>query len=284
MRRTALAAVAPTLIAADTTVGRVVDSHPLNARFHRVVVHAPDIDRLALPSSGDAALGIYFAPNGAGTPVGRTYTVRQQDPVAETVTVDIVLHGDAAGTRWATAASKGDTVELAHARSWYRPPPEADVYLLAADLAGLPALARLIDETPRARTVAIVEVVDGSDLDYLPSGIDYIASVGTGNGVTESVLAQSVVGCVVSGHPYCWFAGEATQARTLRKFLRRQQNWSVDQLDVMGYWRRDADGWNQRFEPVGPQLFAVYQKAIADGLGEKIALERYEDELERLGL
>jgi NADPH-dependent ferric siderophore reductase len=256
--------------------------HP---RLRRVVLHAPGIAALALPATGDVALGIHFStPDNALA--ARTYTVRRHDTATGAVTVDVVLHGDAVGTRWALTAAEGDTVELAHARSWYRPPPEADTHLLAADLAGLPALARILDEGPSKPTTAVVEVLDRHDLDYLPKrrGVEYISSCGTGNGRNAGALARLVAEQPVTDRSYCWFAGEASQARAVRKFFRGQQNWPLDQLDVMGYWRRDAEEWNRRFEPLGPRMFESYQQAIADGQSEKVALERYDDELERLGL
>jgi NADPH-dependent ferric siderophore reductase len=267
------------------SAGAIVRSSLLTPRLRRVVVHVPDVDRLGLPLSGDAAVGVYFrAPDGAAV-VGRTYTVREHD--SHELAVDVVLHGDAPGTRWATTASEGDTVELAHARSWYRPPPDTDACILVADLAGLPAVARLIEEGPRVPTVAIVEMIDDRDLDYLPErdGITVVTSTGSGNGVSDSALARLVADhCPATANPYCWFGGEASEARAIRKFLRRQQHWRLEQLDVMGYWRRDADAWNRRFAPVGPRMFERYQSAIAAGRSEKAALEEYEDELERLGL
>lgn len=266
-------------------VGHVVASRSLHPWLQRVVLHAPDIAALALPATGDVALGIYF-PGPDNAAFARTYTVRRHDPATGAITIDVVLHGDAVGTRWATTSSEGDTVELAHARSWYRPPPDADAYLLAADLAGLPALARIVDEGPPMPTTAVVEVLDRDDLDYLPKrpGVEYISSCGTGNGRSDGVLARLITGQPVTDRTYCWFAGEAAEARAVRKFFRGQQSWPVDRLDAMGYWRRDAEEWNRRFGPLGPRMFESYQKAIADGRGEKAALEQFDEELERQGL
>ena len=203
------------------------------------------------------------------------------------ITVDVVLHGDAAGTRWATGAAPGDGVELAHAKSWFRPPRHANRHVLVADLAGLPAIARLIESRAHGDTTAIVEVLDEDDLDYLPKqpALRLIASIGTGNGVTDSVLPQLVAQhCSSAGLGYCWFAGEASEARTVRKFLRHEQGWTTEQIDVVGYWRRDSDQWSDRFAPHGPRMYSIYEKAIAQGKSEKVALEEFDDALERLGL
>lgn len=272
---------------APVVTGSVVESAPLGRHLQRVVIHAPELTRLQLPRIGDAALGIYFASPDDPAPTARTYTVREHHPSTDRITVDVVLHGDAAGTRWATGAAPGDGVELAHAKSWFRPPPHADRHVLVADLAGLPAIARLMESRAHGDTTAIVEVLDDDDLDYLPKrpALRLVASTGTGNGVTDSVLPQLVAHhCSSSGLGYCWFAGEASEARAVRKFLRHEQGWTTEQLDAAGYWRRDSDQWSDRFAPHGPTMYSNYEKAIAQGKSEKVALEEFDDALERLGL
>ena len=272
---------------APAVTGYVVESAPLGRNVRRVVVHAPELSRLQLPWFGDAALGIYFTTTDEAAPTARTYTVREHNPSGRSITVDVVLHGDAAGTRWATDAAPGDRVELAHAKSWFRPPRHADHHVLVADLAGLPALARLIEHHAHGDTVAIVEVPDEDDLDYLPKHptVRLVTSIGTGNGLTDSVLARLVAqNCPATGLGYCWFAGEAAEARKVRKLLRHEYGWPADQLDVVGYWRRNAQEWSQRFEPHGRRMYSVYEQAIAEGKNEKAALEEFDEALERLGL
>lgn len=272
---------------APGVAGFVVESAPLSRNVQRVVIHAPELRLLQLPWFGDAALGIYFATTDEDSPTARTYTVREQDPTAGRITVDIILHGDAAGTRWATGAAPGDRVELAHAKSWFRPPRDADRHVLVADLAGLPALARLIEQRAHGDTVAIVEVPDEDDIDYLPkhATVRLVTSIGTGNGAAESILTRLVSqNCPPTGLGYCWFAGEASEARKIRRLLRREYGWPPDQLDVVGYWRRDAQDWSERFAPHGPRMYSVYEQAIAEGKSEKVALEEFDDALEQLGL
>ena len=52
----------------------------------------------------------------------------------------------------------------------------------------------------------------------------------------------------------------------------------------MGYWRRDSSDWDRRFAPVGPSLYAVYEKALAEGKDEKLAFEEFDEALEQTGL
>ncbi|MDT5012405.1 MAG: hypothetical protein QOH57_4022 [Mycobacterium sp.] len=243
-----------------------------------------ELNRLQIPAAADAAIGIYFPDMDSP---GRTYTVRNYDAAARRLTVDFLLHGDGVGTHWVASAAPGAVVTLAHANSWYRPPPATESQLLVADLAGLPALARLIDELPTATdAVAIVEVLEPDDLDYLPPDrVEMLTSVGTGNGAGQSVLSELVATCgPPARYGYCWFGGEAGQARAIRKLLRHELGWSVDQLDVMGYWRRDSETWDRRYANVGPGLFEAYQSALAQGTDQRVAAEQYDTALERLGL
>jgi NADPH-dependent ferric siderophore reductase len=264
----------------------VVEAFRLTERFHRIVLHVPDLIDLNLPTAADAAIGIYFTDSDPGA--GRTYTVRDCDPERRRITVDFILHGNGLGTDWVRQVAPADQVRLGHAGSWYQPPPQCDAQLLIADLAGLPALARVIEGLPpNANAVAIAEVLDDSDLDYLPrrQDIEFVASVGTGNGINDGALVRLATMRGSRGdRDYCWFGGEAGAARAIRKYLRRELCWSVQQFDVMGYWRPNSGDWDMRYAEVGPQLFASYQKALAEGMGERLAAEEFDLALERKGL
>ena len=286
----------------------VVETVQLNKRLRRIVLEVPELDRLQLPKAGDAALGIYFPDvnrpkcpppmecrdgvwgyyDATTAPPGRTYSIRNHDPISNRINVDVVLHGHGVGSTWAQTAAVASEVVVAHARSWYRPGPSTDWQLLVADLPGLPAAARIVEElAPDNEAIAIFEVAEDADLEYLPhrTNVTVIATVGTGNGDGESVLAQLVAAQPLpSGRGYCWFAGEAGQSRAVRKYLRGQHHWDAAQFDILGYWRRDSEAWDKRYAPVASDLFAVYEKALADGKSDKLAAEEFDDALEQAGL
>jgi NADPH-dependent ferric siderophore reductase len=263
----------------------VVHATPLSVRIQRIVLDVPDLAVLALPDVADAAVGIQLPDHGA--PEGRNYSVRHADVAAGRLTIDVVLHDHGPGTDWARGASTGDTVVLDHARSWYRPDPSARWQLLVADLAGLPALARILEESdPAVPVVAIAEVLHADDIAYLaaPEHVTLVPAVGSGNGHSASALAglAADVGAP-EGPGYCWFAGEAAESRKVRKHFRGL-GWTADQLDVVGYWRADSETWERRFAAVGADLVAVYTQALADGKDEKTASQEYDEALERAGL
>lgn len=279
----------------------VIEIAQVGDHIRRIRLQIDDPFALDVKQAGDSAVGVYFpvvGPDGRRTPPpadhsgdGRNYSVRRQD--GDVIDLDIVLHAqvpgtaDGPGAAWAAATAVGERVGLDHARSWYRPEPTTEWQLLVTDLSGLPATARIIEQhsgdTP---LTAIVEVVDATDLDYLPTHpmLSVIPSVGTGNGHTRSRLAEMVCDFVLpQGRGYCWFAGEAAQSRATRKYFRGL-GWTVEQLDVTGYWRYDSETWDARYALVAEDVEAVYVKALEDGKGDKVADEEYDEALERAGL
>jgi len=272
----------------------VIETIQLSPRLRRITLQIDDPDALAVPRAGDAAVGVYFAPppglegfDDLEELEGRNYSVRHHH--GDRIDLDVILHARGAGTTWARAAGPGDRIGLDHARSWYRPEPTADWQLLVTDLSGLPATARIISELPASGgvpVIAIAEVADAADLDYLPShpNLTLISSIGTGNGHAPSQLARLVAELELpAGRGYCWFAGEAAESRTVRKHFRGQ-GWTVDQLDITGYWRFDSETWDAKFALVEDDVVEVYARALAEGKGDKVASEEFDEPLERLGL
>ncbi|AZG47740.1 siderophore-interacting protein [Gordonia insulae] len=292
------------------STARVSDAADLNPRLRRIRFDVPGLEQLRLPDGADEAVGIYFPRDGETSPPpmtlrdgvwayhdvdpvppGRSYSVRAVDHESRSMTVDFVVHSRGPATMWAQGARPGDEVGMSHARGWYGPPPTADWHLLVADLAGLPALARILDEhNSPASVIAVVEVAADDDVAYLSNrvgstGTRIIPHVGTGNGLAPSVLGTAVRRLTLpEGQGYCWFAGEAAQSRDVRKYLRNDRGWQRDRYDIIGYWRAEGENWARRYAEHGDELFAVYQRAISAGKSEKAAAEEFDEALERAGL
>ena len=292
------------------SLAHVTATTPLSPRLLRVHFDVDDLDRLALPGTPDEAVGIYFPAPGetSATPMelrddvwgyhegdipeGRNYSIRSVDPDARTMDVDFVVHARGPATLWAQQATAGQTVAMSHARGWYHPPDDTTWLLLVTDLAGLPATARIVENlsgTDHPPVTLIAEVLGHDDLDYLQAGdqpgVTIIPLVGSGNGHAASRLGAQVRSLVQPpGRGYCWFAAEAAESRTVRKYLRRESGWAPDQYDIIGYWRYDGEAWSRRYAEHGDELLAVYTNALAAGKTEKQAAEEFDDALERAGL
>lgn len=227
-------------------------------------------------------------PDPDDQPPMRSYTVRSFDAVAHRMLVDLVVHDGGVASAWAQTARPGDTIYVTEAMGWYRPPADATWQLLVADLAGLPALARTVEELPAdARAYALVEVPTAADRIEVDSAADVTWTwwVGSGNDVGPSRLPAAVADFVTPDDPgYVWFAAEASASRAVRKHLRHERGLPVARCTLLGYWRVDSERWDARYAEVAPTLEAVYTDAVAAGATSDDALVLYDEALERVGL
>ena len=251
-----------------------------------LVLPAPGAPRVAEPVTMPDGTQDYPDPD--RQPPMRSYTVRSWDPAEPRMVVDFVVHEGGVASTWAQAAGVGDELFVTEAMGWYRPPADATWQLLAADLTGLPALARAVEELPAGtRASAIVEVPTDDDVIRVPTAADVTWTwlVGSGNGHGPSRLPMAVAGFAESDGPgYVWFAAEASASRAVRKHLRHDRGWPTTRYCTLGYWRLDSERWDARYAEVGPGLESIYVDAVAAGATSDDALELYDEALERAGL
>ena len=227
-------------------------------------------------------------PDPDDQPPMRSYTVRSWDAAAGRMLVDFVVHAGGVASTWAQTARPGDVVYVTEAMGWYRPPADTAWQLLVADLTGLPALARTVEELPAGtRAYALVEVSGDDDRLEVASAADvsWTWLVGSGNDVGPSRLADALAGFAAPQGPgYVWFAAEASASRAVRKHLRHERGLPGSRCTTLGYWRVDSERWDARYAEVAPTLEAVYTEAVAAGATSDEALELYDEALERVGL
>ncbi|TWS21179.1 siderophore-interacting protein [Tsukamurella asaccharolytica] len=249
---------------------------------------SPDGDELrARPSDDPAALGGWEIGDPERSTGHRNYSVRAYDPGTRRMLVDVAEHGHGPAIDWFRAARPGWRLLAAGPRSWYDPAADASRHVLAGDLAALPALARILEETPAGIDVTVIaEVLDRSEIAYLPErpGTEIIEVIGTGNGAAPSRLPEVLRTVDLPTDGYLWLAGEAADTRAAKKHVRGL-GWARDRADVVGYWRHDAEAWTKRFEAAGEErLRAVFAEALAAGKSRDEATDLYEQALEAAGL
>ncbi len=204
------------------------------------------------------------------------------------LTIDFVVHAGGIAAQWALRATPGDVVKVSDALGWYDPPEDSEWQLLVADMTGLPALGRIVENLPAgSRAHVIAETIDAADWQQLDSAaeVSYEWLSGTGHGHGPSMLAAAVRRFdFPAGRGYVWFAAEAAESRVVRKYLRRELGWPVERFEVLGYWRVRKEEWMARYDQFGGDLEQVYTKAVAEGRSKHVALELYEEALEKVGL
>ena len=251
-----------------------------------LVLPAPGSREVARPVTMPDGTQDY--PDPENQPPMRSYTVRSWDGVAGRMCVDFVVHEGGIASTWAQDAELGDVIYLTEAMGWYRPPADATWQLLVADLAGLPALARAVEELPAGtRAYVLAEIPSAADrLEVATAGdVTWTWLEGSGNDTGPSRLADAVAAFATPDGPgYVWFAAEASASRAVRKHLRHERGLPVSCCTLLGYWRLDSERWAARYAEVAPTLEAVYTKAVAAGASSDDALELYDEALERVGL
>ncbi|GGK35939.1 siderophore-interacting protein [Pilimelia terevasa] len=219
---------------------RVTLGGPGTAGFE---AHAPDEHvKLLFPDPEDGALRL---PTQDGlmlrwprpSPTSREYTVRRYDPGSGELDIDVAVHGGGLGARWARTVRPGAHVHVAGPPGGLIVPHVYDRYLLAGDLTALPAIARWLEELPRAAAGwAFIEVAGPAqriDLAAPPGvAVRWLHPVGD--------LADAVRGVDIPAglRTYVWVAGEAGAIRPLRAWVRDDLRLPRTDYDITGYWKR----------------------------------------------
>lgn len=199
--------------------------------------------RLLLPSAAGEAVDFPACIDGKWQkPPGptRPYTVRGWDAVRARLTLDFVAHDSGLAWDWATRVRPGERLGLSGAEGRFCPPQDAEWILLFADMTGLPAVARILEEMEAGPSVtAHLEIPGQGDRQPLPSRADttlnWHHSYGA-EGCPSRLLdiARSVP--LPPGPGYIWIAGEVTAVAESRKHFRDHLGVDKDRITAVGYW------------------------------------------------
>lgn len=180
--------------------------------------------------------------------LNRSYTIRKWRPEAGEygeMDVDFVKHGVGPATRWAYAVQPGEDIQIAGPKACATQPEGADWLLIAGDETALPAIGRWLEEMPADTRGQVFIEVDQDDhvqaIDH-PDGvlITWLPRNGAEAGTTTA-LFDAVTSCEWwDGRVFAWVAGESMTLVPTRRWLRREKGLSKEQVDVSGYWRREA--------------------------------------------
>lgn len=261
------------------TVTRVRDVSP---RIARVTFSVPGFAGTGCP---DEWIGM-FLDGRHDLRRRRVYSVRAHRPGSSEVDVDFVRHDHGPAMDWLATAAPGDEV-----RWWdqvggsYALPQDAVTVLLAADLAGLPALGRIVEELPAGvRATVVVEAFDEEERQAWTSAaaVDVRWLHGSGEG-----RAPSRLGAAVLDHPpvdYLWMAGETREVRATRRVLRHERGLASERYSLVGYWLADREAWMRGYDARAAELEAIWSRGAEQGLDEEQITDAYDDALERAGL
>jgi len=188
----------------------------------------------------------------------RTYTVRDADPEAGTITIDFVTHGSGLAGPWAQAAGPGDLIQMVGPGGAYSPDPHAEWHLLAGDDAAVPAIATALARVPSGIPAFVVLEVEDEDEQRGLAASEGLSTPGDlqlvwlhRNGAdhtAEPRILRTVEALELpEGRGQAFVHGEAGMVREVRRHLVNDRGMDVHDLSATGYWkfRRTEEGWRE---------------------------------------
>lgn len=200
----------------------------------KVFLPAPGQDAPALPTMTPEGR---VWPADAERPTVRTYTPRAYDPVAGTLEVQFVLHGEGPASAWAARARPGDRLALGGPGGRFGADLEAPNWWIAGDESALPAVATLLEALPAtARAEVHLEVAGPSDEIPLASKASVAISWHHRRDAFGSELYDAAAGTALAAGTQVWVGCEASAMRRIRReFLG--EGVAPSSLVTRGYWR-----------------------------------------------
>lgn len=242
--------------------------------------------KLHLPVISDDGRWTY--PDGQDAIRCSTYTVRRVRPDVGEIDIDFVVHEGGLASEWAQRAVEGDQITINNPRGLYTPPSDIVWQLLVADATGLPALSRLLEQTPRhVQSRVFVEVAQAEDEQDLPNhpGATVTWLHRSGNGVAPSRMGEVVRAVPLPQTPgYVWVAGEQKVVRAIRKFVRQELRLPAERYELVGYWTADGEEWDAKWEALDPAIKEQIHAGWDSGRDPEVVRDEYDATLEKYGL
>lgn len=172
--------------------------------------------------------------------LSRAYTVRKWLPQSGVMYIDFAAHEDGVAAQWAMSARPGTTIPMSEPFGRFKREKTFPWVLLIADVTGLPAVGRILEELPSNVVVtAHIELPDMADRQVLTSTAqlslywhDTFGKCGS-----HSDLYRIAKSAILQDHSgYIWIAGEATMASQSRKYFRDILGFDKERIDAIGYW------------------------------------------------
>ncbi len=224
----------------------VVSNDQLTPHMQRLVLTAPELATLRYQPGQDVMLMVAVDGN---RPLRRRYTIRDLDPAAQRLTMDIVRHGDGPGESWVRAARPGDTIEGIGPRGKIFPAPDADWHLFAADESALAAVFAMVGSLPAGtRAIVLLEVPEPADQQPLEAKAEVTlrwlhrsaggAAAALAPAGDPERLAAAVTGIrLPDGHGHAYLFGEAKVVLALREMLANR-GLAPERVSPKAYWGR----------------------------------------------
>jgi NADPH-dependent ferric siderophore reductase len=222
--------------------------------YQRVIFGGGGLDRLTYQAGQDLMLRI---PSLEERPINRRYTIRSSDPATGTIAIDMVVHGDGPGARWAAEAVPGDLLEAVGPRGKVVVDDEADWHLFIGDETALPGMAAMAESlSPGVPGVVIVEVarhVPGHDPELAADQDVRVLWLERGDaepGLPDLLVPAAEQVELPSGIGHAYVAGEMKVVRSVGEILA-SRGLEGSSVALKAYWRQGGANASHG-EPLDP--------------------------------
>jgi len=208
-------------------------------RMRRIQLSSAALNRFVYLPGQDVALAFR---RDDGSTVRRRYTIRRFAPEERIIEIDVVMHGDGPGMRWAQAAAPGAPVDAIGPRGKITLAPDAQWHLFAGDASAVPGALAMMEALPsEVAARAFLQVDEAAE--HQPAelagdkrvawqyeqGAPAVAAAGLRETLSEAALPDG------RGHAY--LAGEVALVLALKAELLGR-GWRADQISAKAYWNR----------------------------------------------
>jgi NADPH-dependent ferric siderophore reductase len=218
----------------------VASVQEVTPHMRRIQLTSPSLDTFEYLPGQDLALGLQ---RDGAVVVRRRYTIRRFDAARRLLDVEVVMHGDGPGIRWAQAARPGVSIEAIGPRGKITLASAADWHLFAGDATAVPGAFAMMEALPADVPVHAYLEVDGPD-ERQPVALAHANKTVTwryaGDAPREaggSLLAALSAADVRPGRGHAYLAGEVALVSALKATLLHR-GWAPDQVSAKAYWNR----------------------------------------------
>ncbi|WP_082783586.1 siderophore-interacting protein [Snodgrassella sp. CFCC 13594] len=248
--------VRPQRQARHITVCRWLDLSP---NLRRIVFHAPTLADYPFHCNG-AHIKLFFPHEGENQPqlptfssrgpvwadpnnkpIARTYTLREFDATACTLSVDFVKHGDnGPASYFAEHVQIGQIIGISEPAGPIPMLKPAKRYFMAGDLTALPAISAMLAEMDSQAEGDVLlwlpEQADWPNDLTIPTAIHIHPFVG-GLDQIKQLVAFAHTCTPPTIEDFVWVAGEASMVAPLRVLARQQWQIPLARCYAVPYWR-----------------------------------------------
>ncbi len=206
--------------------------------MRRIQFTGPSLEAFEYFPGQDLALGIVRDDSSI---VRRRYTIRRFDPGQRLLDLEIVMHGDGPGIRWAQSARPGLAVDAIGPRGKITLAPGAKWHLFAGDATALPGTFAMMEALPAPVPASAYLLIDDPQERQPFASDDTIKRVAwryesAADAPDALVAAVSAAGLSADGG-HAYLAGEVALVSALKAALL-DRGWTADQVSAKAYWNR----------------------------------------------